>query len=342
MKATHFTDNKWVAFGGSYPGSLAAWFRLKYPHLVDIAVSSSAPLIAQLDFKEYLGVVDAAINRSDSTCHSQIRSAVTSIEQLLKRRVGWQLIRKTFNLCDEFSGNSKNDVANLFETLAGNFMDIVQYNKDNRAFEGSSTANISIDTLCNIMTTKETNLTPLERYAQVNALLLNATKQNCSDIKYSKMIKNLQDPSWNSSVAGGERQWLFQTCTEFGFYQTSDLNGEPFGSYFPLDFSVRQCSDIYGSKFNKDFILKGIFRTNSVYGEKKLRVSKVIFVNGSIDPWHALGIIQQSETTDDNLVIYIAGTAHCANMYPSSPNDSKELMQAREVVLQQISTWLQG
>ena len=28
MKTTHnLTDSKWVAFGGSYPGSLAAWLR---------------------------------------------------------------------------------------------------------------------------------------------------------------------------------------------------------------------------------------------------------------------------------------------------------------------------
>lgn len=43
-------DVKWVVFGGSYPGSLAAWMRLKYPHLVHAAVSSSGPLVAKVNF----------------------------------------------------------------------------------------------------------------------------------------------------------------------------------------------------------------------------------------------------------------------------------------------------
>ena len=46
----------WFTFGGSYPGSLSAWMRLRFPHLVAGSVSSSGPLFAKLDFHEYLQV----------------------------------------------------------------------------------------------------------------------------------------------------------------------------------------------------------------------------------------------------------------------------------------------
>lgn len=41
---------QWVAFGGSYPGSLAAWSRIKFPHQIHAAISASGPLIAVADF----------------------------------------------------------------------------------------------------------------------------------------------------------------------------------------------------------------------------------------------------------------------------------------------------
>lgn len=54
-------------------------------------------------------------------------------------------------LCDPIKADNNNDVANLLESLAGNFAGVVQYNKDNRAFREGSDVNITIDTLCDIM-----------------------------------------------------------------------------------------------------------------------------------------------------------------------------------------------
>lgn len=36
--------------GGSYSATMATWARLKYPHLIDAAYASSAPLRAVADF----------------------------------------------------------------------------------------------------------------------------------------------------------------------------------------------------------------------------------------------------------------------------------------------------
>ena len=55
-----------------------------------------------------------------------------------------------------------------------------------------------------------------------------------------------------------------------------------------LRYFVDQCVDIYGGKFNQSFIENAVERTNMMYGGYGLKVSRVLFVNGDIDPWHAL------------------------------------------------------
>ena len=49
MIETHEFTGPWIAFGGSYPGSMVAWAREKYPHLIKGGVSSSGPLLAKVN-----------------------------------------------------------------------------------------------------------------------------------------------------------------------------------------------------------------------------------------------------------------------------------------------------
>lgn len=46
-------------------------------------------------------------------------------------------------------------------------------------------------------------------------------QQSCLDVSYADAIAQLRDTS-AASAGVGIRQWVYQTCTEFGYFQTSD------------------------------------------------------------------------------------------------------------------------
>lgn len=46
-------------------------------------------------------------------------------------------------------------------------------------------------------------------------------------------------------------------------------------------------------------------RTNMMYGELNIQESRVIYVHGSVDPWHALGITRTK--LENTVAIFIKG-----------------------------------
>ena len=87
-----------------------------------------------------------------------------------------------------------------------------------------------------------------------------------------------------------------------------------------------------------DLLQKSVEFTNNFYGGFDLKVRKVIFPNGSIDPWHALGILK--DLNEDSKAILINGTAHCADMYPESDKDPQELKNARIEIMSALGNFL--
>ena len=68
--------------------------------------------------------------------------------------------------------------------------------------QGAVGTNITVDTLCNIMSL-EVFGDLLHRYARVNKLIMDTYKQKCLSPNYKSFIEDMKAVSWDSSIAEG-------------------------------------------------------------------------------------------------------------------------------------------
>ena len=73
-----------VTFGGSYSGALSAWTRIRLPHLVYAAFSTSSPVEAIIDFTGYCDTVSSALSSSlvggSPLCRTALAAAFAGID----------------------------------------------------------------------------------------------------------------------------------------------------------------------------------------------------------------------------------------------------------------------
>lgn len=319
-------NNTWICFGGSYPGSLSAWFRLKFPHLVYAAVASSAPVRAEMDFTGYNKVVSQSLSDpvvgGSPKCRHATADAFYLVEQMLNDGKLSKLA-EDYMACEQLTSE---DHIEFVSDLADIFMGAVQYNKETPMY--------NIAAFCNIMTNNSLGTT-------YNRLILAVKKYMegmclpCMDYSYKKSLADLKNTTI-SPVGVGMRQWYYQTCTEFGYYQTCEDESCPFSRLMTLEAQLDICAKVFG--IDPSSVEQAVKFTNEYYGADHPKSSRIIFVNGNIDPWHALSVLKNQSKSE--IAILINGTAHCANMNPSSPTDPQALKVAREQIDYQIGLWL--
>lgn len=81
---------------------------------------------------------------------------------------------------------------------------------------------------------------------------------------------------------------------------------------------------------------------NSVYGGMDIDATNVIFPSGSIDPWHALGVTEEtaSMAQESEIPLFIVGTSHCADLPTPAPYDPPSLTEARASIATAVDGWL--
>ncbi|GJZ28230.1 lysosomal Pro-X carboxypeptidase-like protein [Tanacetum coccineum] len=98
-------DSPVVVFGGSYGGMLAAWFRLKYPHVAIGALASSAPILqfenitSQYSFNN---IITQDFRSESENCYKVIKGSWKQIEDTAAKHGGLELLRKSFHICKNY------------------------------------------------------------------------------------------------------------------------------------------------------------------------------------------------------------------------------------------------
>ncbi|XP_034976666.2 thymus-specific serine protease [Zootoca vivipara] len=322
------SNNTWICFGGSYPGSLSAWFRLKFPHLVFAAVASSAPVRAQLDFTGYLMVVAASLSNpvvgGSKECLEAVADGFSAVDTLVHDGALAKLA-KDFRSCQELEGSG--DCVQLVSNLADIFMLAVQYN--NEYMPWSTIANF-----CRVMTNNKTG-SAYQRLMAANNVYLDGMNMTCMENNHTEALQELRN-TFISTSGVGIRQWYFQTCTEFGYYQTCDDPACRFSRFMNLTTELETCREVFG--IPSQAVQEAVSFTNDYYGADRPKASRVLFVNGDIDPWHALSVLKNQSRSER--AILINGTAHCADMSTPNPRDPLPLVHAKEQISLQVDEWL--
>jgi hypothetical protein len=141
------------------------------------------------------------------------------------------------------------------------------------------------------------------------------------------------DPSDDS----GARQWVYQSCTTFGFWEADG----PTPDATLLDPSAWLCEQLFGDApfanstvYNQNFDLPFISGSSGA-------PSNILFTYGSEDIWTRIGLAQQSNSNPGIVIGMIKGAGHHFDLNLPTSSDSQEVIQAREEFVSLARKWLE-
>ncbi|EGC31420.1 hypothetical protein DICPUDRAFT_39962 [Dictyostelium purpureum] len=314
-KENKIDDGKrWVGFGASYGGTIAAQFKIKYPHLIDIIVSSSGPVSPELNFFQYLEIVQNTIIsevQDGERCVENIRNATLEIEEIIKFG-NHNLLKDKFRLCAPLENEKDFSLLEFTNSLV--FMDTVQYYDSNKD---------KLQKICNILNNEFKS--SLDNYIQI-WLEVSYPNVKCINVNYKNHIEIWKE----RNVDHQSKAWLYQTCTEYGYFMTTESKNQPFGSLLNLQFYTDMCQDIFGIRN----MIPNTKWANDQYGGFKINsesIKSILYINSSLDPWYPLSFTPNMEKNGIN-TLFIKGHSHCSDIYKSSNTSSNEIKNAHNSI----------
>ena len=300
-----------ITVGGSYPGALSSWFRLKYPHLAWASWASSAPVEIKNDFIEYDRHVANQVKNVSQECFDRLMPSLKRIESAIKSQDPQKVLdmKRELGFYDD-----QYDVSVLY-VVVDILSALVQYN--------------SIYKLLNDMCDSFTGDVEVDWKQFKVAINKTLEKMHQPHIGDADLLM-ANDTSVDSPLHDS-RAWQYMTCTQVGWFQTA--SGDMRSDWVNLSYFSYICDQLFGVK-----TLPNEREMNNKYGGKTPGSVKVFFLNGGVDPWSTMSVL----TPDESLLrpsVIIDGESHCSDLYNVSPDDSPALANAKQMIVNQSIAW---
>ncbi|GKU99269.1 hypothetical protein SLEP1_g12138 [Rubroshorea leprosula] len=143
-----------------------------------------------------------------------------------------------------------------------------------------------------------------------------------------------------------DRLWWFQVCTEVGFFQVAPANDSIRSSKVDTRYHLDLCKNVFG-----EGIYPHVDETNIYYGGTKIAGSRIIFTNGSQDPWrHASKKISSPDVPSYLITCHNCGHGTDLRGCPQDPvnpegdeqhcSSPDAVRKVRQQIIEHIDLWL--
>ncbi|XP_042543628.1 lysosomal Pro-X carboxypeptidase isoform X1 [Dipodomys spectabilis] len=312
-----------IAIGGSYGGMLAAWLRMKYPHIVVGALAASAPIWQFEDLVPcgmFMKIVTADFKKSGPNCSESIRKSWDAINRLAGSGSGLLWLTEAFHLCSPLTSE---DVEHLKEWIAETWVNLAMVNYPYECNFLQPLPAWPIKEVCQYFKEPDTSESQLvENVFQALNLYYNYTGQ-------TKCLNISETTTSNLGTLG----WGYQACTEMVMpFCTNGIEDmfEP-QSWDFKKFS-NECYKQWGVRPRPSWI-------GTVYGGKHISShTNIVFSNGNLDPWSGGGVTKN--ISDTLVAIFIKDAAHHLDLRANHAQDPESVLQARLWEVSYMKQWI--
>ncbi|KAI4383446.1 hypothetical protein MLD38_009281 [Melastoma candidum] len=311
-----------VLFGGSYGGMLAAWMRLKYPHIAIGALSSSAPILQFEDIvppETFYDIVSNGFKRESTSCFETIKKSWEALIEEGRKENGLQKLTKMFCLCRELK-----NVDDLVDWLSSAYSYLAMVNYPYPSSFLMPLPGHPIREVCKRIDGCANGTSILERIFEGVSVYYNFT----GDVECFKLD---DDPH-------GMDGWNWQACTEMVMPMSTSEDTSMFPpSEYDLSSFEEWCSSLFKVKPRSTWVTTE-FGGHDIVATLKKFGSNIIFANGLLDPWSGGGVLQN--ISDSVVALITEEGAHHIDLRAATDEDPDWLIEQRQTEVNLIKKWL--